>query len=154
MNKTNRNLIIEQLDRKFQKLSVLNASMIPPKGWIYSIRTALNMSLTQLAKKLNKSVSTVREIEQREENNSITLKKLMEVAEAMDLNFVYGFIPKEGSLANKIEKKAEETAKNIVSRTSHMMKLEDQENSEERLHKAVTERAEELRRELPGHLWD
>lgn len=154
MDKSNRKLIIEQLDRKFLKLSNFSESEIPPKGWIYSIRTALNMSLAQLAKRLKKAVPTVREIEEREENRNITLKKLMEVAEALDLRFVYGFIPKEDSLINIIDKKSLEVARKIVMRTSHTMNLEDQGIGEERLEKAIKERAEILKQEVPRLLWD
>jgi hypothetical protein len=34
------------------------------------------------------------------------------------------------------------------------MKLEDQENSKERIQQAIAELAEELRREMPKALWD
>jgi len=34
------------------------------------------------------------------------------------------------------------------------MKLEDQENSEERLRKAIKDRAENIKNELPKYLWD
>ena len=40
-------------------------------------------------------------------NNSITLKKLIEAGEALDLQFVYGFLPKELSLEKIIEKRAD-----------------------------------------------
>ena len=39
-------------------------------------------------------------------------------------------------------------------RTSHTMKLEDQENSEERIKKAIKDRAEKIKNELPKYLWD
>ena len=154
MTDLNKKLIIEQLDRKFQKLSVLSDLEIPPKGWINAVRTALNMSLVQLAKRLKKTSVSVKEIEQREEEKGITLKKLTEVAEALNCRFVYGFIPKEGSLDKTIEKRALEVAADIVMRTSHTMKLEDQENSPERLQKAVKERAEKIKNEMPKYLWD
>lgn len=50
----NKKLIMEQLDRKLQKLAVLNDFEVPPKGWINTIRTGLNISLVQLAKRLKK----------------------------------------------------------------------------------------------------
>lgn len=39
-------------------------------------------------------------------------------------------------------------------RTSHTMKLEDQENREERLQKAIEDRAEQIKQEVPKYLWD
>jgi len=154
MKISNRKLLIEQLDRKFKILSNFKESETPSKGWLHAVRTALNMSLAQLAKKLGKTAQTVREIELREESKNITLKKLMEAAEALDLKLVYGFVPKEGSLQRMIEIKAEELARKIVLRTSQTMKLEDQEVREERLAKAINERSEKIIMEMPRSLWD
>jgi Zn-dependent peptidase ImmA (M78 family) len=70
------------------------------------------------------------------------------------LNFLYAFIPKEDSLEKMIERRAHEVAKEIVMRTSHTMKLEDQENTEERLQKAIKDRAEKIKLEMPKYLWD
>lgn len=154
MRDLKKKLMIEQLDRKFEKLAVLKDLEISPKGWINAIRTGLNMSLVQLAKRLKKTSVSVKEIEQREEDKGITLKKLTEVAEALNCHFVYAFIPKDGSLEKLIEKRANQVAKEIVMRTSHTMKLEDQENTEERLRKAIKDRAEKIKNELPKYLWD
>ncbi|MFZ1978675.1 MAG: mobile mystery protein A [Bacteroidota bacterium] len=147
-------LQIDQLDRKLKKIAVLNEIETPPKGWIHAIRTSLNMSLVQLAKRLKKTPVTIKEIEEREANKTITLKKLIEVGEALDLQFVYGFIPKNGSLEQWIEQRALHVAREIVMRTSHSMKLEDQENKSERLETAIHDRAEEIKREIPKYLWD
>jgi hypothetical protein len=45
-------------------------------------------------------------------------------------------------------------ATEIVNRTSASMKLEDQENKPDRLKIAVREKAEELRLQMPRHIWD
>ncbi|MBL7960558.1 mobile mystery protein A [bacterium] len=154
MKKKNQNLRIAHLDNKFTKMRVLKTIEVPLDGWINAIRTTLNMSLTQLARRLKKNPVSVREMEERERDKSITLKKLIEIGEALDLQFVYGFYPKESSLKKMIEKRAREVAYEIVTRTSHSMKLEDQENTERRLRKALQEKAQELEREVPKHLWD
>lgn len=150
----NKKLAIEQLDNKFKKLAVLNDIVFPGGGWIKSIRTALNMSLVQLAKRLNITSVSVREMELREFEKGITLKKLSEAAEALDCRFVYGFIPHRGSLDKTIEKRSLEIAEEIIMRTSHSMKLEDQENSEERIQKAIKDRADKIKNEMPKYLWD
>lgn len=154
MTKLRNKLQIEQLDTKLEALSVLETVSMPSTGWLYAIRTALNMSLRQLGNRLNITPQSMREIEQREKEGSITIKGLQEAAHALDMKLVYGFVPKDGSLETLIDKKAKEVATNIVMRTSNNMKLEDQENSEQRLQKAIEERAEELKRELPKILWD
>ncbi len=154
MNDLNKKLMLRQLDKKITKLSVLNNSIMPKDGWIKAIRTALNMNLSQLAKLLKKAPPTVKELEEREANKSITLKKLMEVGEALNLKLVYGFIPLDGSLEKMIEKRALALAEKIVMKTSHNMALEDQKNSPERLKRAIIERAEKIKEELPKYLWD
>jgi len=154
MKKLNKKLLVEQLDRKLTKLHVLKDIEVPSKGWINAVRTTLNMSLVQLAKRLEKTSASVKEIEEREQSKTITLNKLIEVGEALDLLFVYGFLPKESSIEKMIDKRAQQVAREIVMRTSQTMKLEEQENSKERLQQAIKDRAELLKQEMPKHLWD
>ena len=154
MIRPDRKLMVEQLDLKLAKLQVFREIEVPSKGWIHAIRATLNMSLAQLASRLKKNPVTVQEIEQREQNRTITLKKLIEVAEALDLQLVYGFLPKGSSIEAMIDKRAQEVARDIVMSTSHSMMLEEQENSEERLEQAIKDRAERLKQEMPRYLWD
>ena len=70
------------------------------------------------------------------------------------MQLVYGFVPKDGTLDDLIERKAKELAIRIVSRTSNTMKLEDQENTKQRLKKAIEERTANIKNEMPKMLWD
>jgi predicted DNA-binding mobile mystery protein A len=149
-----KSLQIQQLNSKMLTVSILKKIVIPPTGWINAIRTALGMSLQQLAHKLSISRQSVQEIEHREKEGSITIKALREAANALDMQFVYGFIPKDDSLEALIDRKAKELATQIVLRTSNTMKLENQENSKERIQKAIEERTVSLRNEMPKILWD
>jgi predicted DNA-binding mobile mystery protein A len=146
-------LVLQQLDKKIQVLTVLQ-DIMPAKGWISIIRKTLNMSLRQLGNRMSVTPQSVRDLEKREEERTVTLKALTEAAEALDMILVYGFIPKDGSLEKLIERKAYEKAQEIVRRTSTTMKLEDQENTKARLEQAVVEMAEEIKREMPKTLWD
>lgn len=154
MKDANRLLMIEQLDKKLWKFAQIDADIVPRGGWLKAIRASLNISLLQFAKMLKKSSPTVKELEEREAEKNITLKKLAEAGEVLNLRLVYGFVPKDGSLEKFIENRAYKIAEEIVMRTSHSMKLEDQENSQERLRKAIKERAEKIKNELPKYLWD
>ena len=126
----------------------------PPTGWIKAVRTALGMSMQQLGNRLSITRQSAQEIEQREQDGSITLKSLRDAAHAMDMELVYGFVPKDGSIDHLIERRAKALAKEIVLRTSHSMRLEDQENSKERIEQAIEERAWIIKHELPKALWD
>ncbi len=147
-------LYIDQIDARIDNFSHLKNISPPLNGWIKAIRTAIGMSLQQLGNRLNITKQSILEIEQREKNGSITLNSLRETAEALDMQLVYGFIPKDGSLDKLLDKKATTLATKIVMRTSNSMKLENQGISKERLEKAIRERAIEIKNQLPKILWD
>jgi predicted DNA-binding mobile mystery protein A len=147
-------LVKQHLEEKFQVIAPLKDMSMPSSGWIKAIRTALGMSLLQLGKKLQITKQSVLEIEKREKDGSITLKTMKEVARALDMQLVYGFVPIDGSLDALIDKKAKEVATKIVMRTSNTMQLEDQGNSSRRIEEAIKERTETIKKELPKILWD
>ena len=152
MNK--QRLQLEQLESKLKAYNTLNKVAMPPTGWVKAVRLALGMTLQQLANKLSITKQSALEIEKREIEGSITIKSLRETANALDMQLVYGFVPTDGSLDALIERKAREMAIQIVSRTSNTMKLEDQENSKQRLKKAINERTIIIKNEMPKMLWD
>jgi predicted DNA-binding mobile mystery protein A len=147
-------LILEQTDKKILFLKKVDGLVMPSVGWVYSIRQALGMSLRQLGNKLNITPQSVKEIEEREKNGTVSLKVLKQFGQALNLKLVYGFIPVNGSLEEMIEKRAYDLAKEIVDRTSISMKLEDQANNPKRVQKAIKEKADQLKLEMPKYLWD
>ena len=151
---SNNKLQIEQLASKMEVFESTSELIIPPTGWIKAIRLALGMSMRQLADRLGITKQSVQEMELREQNSSITIKSLREAANALDMELVYGFVPKDGTLDALIDRKARELAVKIVSRTSQSMLLEDQGVSDERYEKAIEERATRLKYEMPKILWD
>lgn len=152
MNK--KSLQLQQLGRKMRTFPNELDSAMPPSGWINAIRTALGMSLQQLGDKMSITKQSVQNIEKREKDGSVTIKSLREVAKAMDMHLVYGFIPIDGNLDALIDRKAKELATQIVMRTSNTMKLEDQENTKKRIEKAIQERTDSIKNEMPKILWD
>ncbi len=152
MNK--KTLQLQQLGRKMRTFPNEQDSAMPPAGWINAIRTALGMSLQQLGDKMSITKQSVQNIEKREKDGSVTIKSLREVAKAMDMHLVYGFVPVDGNLDALIDRKAKELATQIVMRTSNTMKLEDQENTKKRIEKAIQERTDSIKNEMPKILWD
>lgn len=147
-------LLIEQLDQKLQSFSESRKVLVPERGWINTIRTTLNMTMAQLGAKLNITRQGVKKIEQSEAHGSITLNSLKDVAHAMDLKLVYALVPKNGTISDLIETKAEKLAKKIVLRTNQNMKLEDQGIGDEKIAKITKELAEDIKREMRKSLWD
>ena len=149
-----RSLQIQQLNSKMLAFASLQKIAPPPTGWIKAIRNAIGMSMLQLGKRLSVTKQSVQDMESREKDGSVTIKALREVARVLDMQLVYGFVPNDGSLEELIDRKAKELAMLIVQRTSNTMKLEDQENSKQRIEKAIEERAAIIKNEMPKTLWD
>ena len=147
-------LIIEHLDAKILELKKVENLVIPSSGWVYSIRQALGMSMRQLGNRMGITPQSVKEIEAREQNETISLKVLRQFGKSLNLKLIYGFIPQSGDLEDIIEKRAYELAMEIVNRTSISMKLEDQENNPARIQKAIKEKANEIKIDMPKYLWD
>jgi len=147
-------LPLQHLSNKMEAYASLTQVVMPPTGWIKAIRTALGMSMQQLGNKLSVTKQGIMEMENREKEGAITIKSLREVAKAMDMQLVYGFVPNDGSLDALIEKKAKDLAIKIVMRTANTMKLEDQGNTDARINHAIKERTDEIIKEMPKILWD
>ena len=149
-----KSLQIQQLNSKMQAFTSLQKVAMPPTGWVKAIRNAIGMSMLQLGNRLSITKQSVQDIERREKDGSITIKALKETARALDMQLIYGFVPNDGRLEALIDRKAKELATHIVQRTSNTMKLEEQENSKQRIEKAIEERATIIKNEMPKTLWD
>ncbi len=152
--RTTKKLLVEQLDRKIKTFQGTENTIIPERGWINNIRLALNMTLEQLGNKLNITRQGAKRIEESEAAGSISIKSMKEIGEHLDMKFVYGYVPYDGSIENLINRKAEELAKKIVLRTNQNMKLENQGNSEETITRAIKDLTIELKREMNKSIWD
>jgi predicted DNA-binding mobile mystery protein A len=149
-----KSLQLQQLNSKILSFASLKKVVMPPTGWIKAIRTAIGMSMQQLGNRLNVSKQGIMDMEKREIEGSITIRSLREIARALDMQLVYGFVPNDGSLDALIEKRAKELATQIVMRTANTMKLEDQANSKKRIEAAIKERTAAIQSEMPKILWD
>ena len=147
-------LLIEQLDQKLANFKDAGMVLVPQKGWVNTIRTTLNMTRDQLGAKLDLTKGAIQKIEEREATGQITINKLKDVGNALNMKFVYGFIPKDGTIESLVNLKAEKLARKIVLRTNQNMKLEDQAIGDEKIAKTIKELANEIKREMKKSLWD
>jgi predicted DNA-binding mobile mystery protein A len=154
MKNKKQQLIIEQVDKKLMVFEPAKNVAIPAKGWLNAVRVSLNMTLQQLGQRLNITAQSVRDLEMREAAGTITINRLREAAQAINMQFVYGLIPIDGSIEKMIENRATALAREIVLRTSQSMKLEDQEISSTRIEKAIKEKTDEIKDELPKYIWE
>ena len=96
-------LLIEQLDKKLKPFKKTEMVIVPINGWINTIRTTLNMTMAQLGTRLKITRQGVKSIEESEAKGSISINSLKEIGKALDLKFVYGFVPNDGTIDKLIE---------------------------------------------------
>ncbi len=125
----------------------------PPEGWLRTVRTALGMSGTQLAKRLGVTKARVSKAEHDEPSGSITLKSMQAMAEAMGCRFVYAVIP-EKEIEEMIKQQALKKARAQVRAASTHMALEAQSLNDEQLTFEVQRIAKEIVEKMPSDLWN
>ncbi len=152
MKSKHKNLAREQLDRTLKQFRSLQEIVPPRKGWVRAIRDALGMTGEQLARRLGVKKQRVSRIEQDEKLGNITIKTLRNVAEALDCNFVYGFVPNQ-TLEKMVENQARTIAQKRMSRSDQLMRLEQQELSEVEKEKVLEKMITEIINEMPKSLW-
>ena len=147
-----RQLRLRQLDGQLRRVRE-SVPAKPSEGWVRTIRQALAMTTTQLARRLGISQPGVVRLEKSEEAGSITLKSLREIAEALECDLVYALVPRD-SLQNMVVRQARLVAERRMGRVSHTMRLEDQETTETDLAAQTDQLAARLAQDLSRRIWD
>lgn len=112
------------------------------------------MNLRQLGERLGISASAVTNFEKREQAETISLATLKKTAQAMDMELVYYFKPKTGSLKTTLENQARKKAIEILTQSNQTMRLENQETNA-LSHELELERlTKDLLHRMPANLWD
>lgn len=106
------------------------------------MRTALGMNLKKLGEACGLSIPTIAQTESREMEGRVTLGTLRKIAEAMNCELTYAFVPKS-DMKTFIEQKAYEKAKRVLSIADLHMSLENQRVSTELEHR-IKKLAEKL----------
>jgi predicted DNA-binding mobile mystery protein A len=153
MKHLSQKLLIEQLNKQIEQLAILKEFDLPETGWINFIRKSLKMPLKQLAERLQIASPSAKQMELREIEGAITIKTMTEVAGALNLKFVYGFIPIEESIQQMIDRRALEIARYIT--TNKMSKILSPKIvvKPEKIEMLINEVAEELKRTMPRYFW-
>ena len=115
-------LLRRQLDARLQGMP---REQPPTGGWIRAIRTALGMTMAQLASRLNVSAPAIADLERRDGNESISVARLRTAADALGCDIVVVMVPRV-PLAEMVHRQALLKAAQEDSRLLHTMKLENQ----------------------------
>lgn len=141
----------DKINQAFEQL--VGFSVRPAEGWLRTVRTALGMSGTQLAKRLGVSKARVSKAERDELAGGVTLKTMHSMAQAMNCRFVYAVVPNE-KVDQAIKRQAIKKAKQRVDGTSVHMALEGQALSSEQIELEYERIALEAMEKMPADFWD
>jgi predicted DNA-binding mobile mystery protein A len=145
-------IVRRQLDARFSQLGPREAFSPPRQGWIRAIRKSLGMTAAQLAQRLGHTPQSIHELERSEERGAITLKRLRNVAKALDCTLVYVLIPNR-SLEETVRARARHVAAERVQNLEQTMRLENQALSPEHREAQIEDLAETLVRRDIRALW-
>ena len=141
--------IRKQISRRLEDLREFKNLTVGISSWSRYVREGLGMTLAQLAKRVGVAHSTMSEAEGRECDGNITLNKLKQVADALNCDLVYAFIPRK-KLDDLVYDQAHMKAKYSISTSTTHMELEDQkvETDEARLKEIIEDKM------YSKYLWD
>jgi predicted DNA-binding mobile mystery protein A len=152
--KDNDILRLEQLEETVRPFRVVMDTQKPRGGWVRTMREALGMTNVQLARRLGrKAPQTIEDMQEYEVTETIKLRTLRELADALGCRLVYALVPTK-PLDEMRRDQAQRVAARLLRTASHSMKMEDQGVS-------APEEESELQRQIrrllsgnPKKLWD
>ena len=145
-------LIREQLDNKLSTLKEFAAQGLTSIGWIKTIREALGMTSTDLASRVGVNQSRIIHMEKAESDGGIKISTMKKVADAINMDFIYGFVPRT-SLNEMVKQQAKMIALQKMERLDHTMRLEMQELSKEEKGNALQDMIDRILINEPKDFW-
>lgn len=146
-------LALRQLDATLQPAAALRDLTTPKSGWTAAIRRALGLTTRQVAKRLGLSQSSYADAEANEARETISLKQLRRLADALDCDLVYALAPRR-HLAEIVDQRAAELARRRVLGVAHSMALEQQAASRDLTEAQIVAAKAELLTGRWSRLWD
>lgn len=143
-------IIRNQVSRKLEALRGFQSEAKGISSWIDYVRQGLGMSLSQLAARIGVGQSSLSSSIKLEKEDRITIGKLKEIAEAMECDLVYGFVPRK-LLEDIVHDEAVKKTLSLMKQSDTHMSLEDQKvtlSQSERMKDLVEERM------YSKYLWD
>lgn len=135
-----------------QKSGLGGAQLVdrPAVGWIKTVRIALGMSASDLARRMGVEVSTVLRIESSETKDRIKLETMKKLANELGCDVVYALVPRQPIEAT-VRTQALGKARQRLARVQQTMLLEQQGLTETVLARLIDQEADELIR--TGKVW-
>lgn len=147
------NMVLNHTQTYLQRWGRLKNTHAPKLGWVNMLRTALGMTLTQLAQRMKVSAPTLAKIEKGERAGTVSLNTLRKVANALDCELVYALVPRK-DLEQMLTARARAVARRRLATVTHSMRLEAQAPSRKQTKRQFEQLTKELLEERPRELWD
>jgi len=90
------------LDLETRQFQAARRVRPPTGGWLRKVRKTLGLRARTMAVDLKVSPSTIFQLERSEWNETITLKRLKDLAWAMECELVYCVVPREGKFEDQL----------------------------------------------------
>lgn len=119
---------LAELDRQFCEFAKLQRGAAPRCGWTKTIRLALGMSSRALGARLGMTPQGVRKLETGEANGTISLNALVRLAQGLDCELHYIFIPRT-SLMEQVLKQTHEVMRDPDSPNPSLSGLLEEEQA-------------------------
>jgi len=152
MNYWDKKLVRKQLDDKLAPLKGFASLGLSHIGWIKTFREALGMTSSQLANWIGVNQSRISHMEQSETDGNIKISTMKKIAEALNMEFVYGFVPRT-SLNEMVREQARKIALQKMKRLDHTMRLELQELSDDEKESALKDMIDKILVDEPKNFW-
>ena len=148
-----KHLRILQVDSALSPFRDAREASRPDQGWVRAIRESLGMSLRQMAERMGVSKTTAAALERSEAADSVKLRSLRAVGDALGCDLVYALVPR-ASLEDTVRQRARLISERTVGRVSDSMELEEQGIPASERDRQIEELAVRLWEEMPKELWD
>ena len=102
MRERERKLARKRLDVEMRPYRQAGREKNPTNGLLRAVRQALRIPVPEIAEKMGVNRSVVFDLEAREPKNTITLKSMSRMAEAMGCMMVYGIVPVGGKTLDEL----------------------------------------------------
>jgi predicted DNA-binding mobile mystery protein A len=103
MREIERKMARRNLDVEMRPYRRAGVHKNPTNGLLRAVRQALRVPVAEIAGKMGVNRSGVFDLETRERRNTISLRSMSRMADAMGCKVVYGIVPKDGKTLEELE---------------------------------------------------
>lgn len=144
---------VASLDRALRAFKDALDVQPPQHGWLRTIRSALGMSVDQLAARVGMTPAELADFEEAEVAGHAPMGELARVAAALDCKLVYGLVPRQ-TLKQMVEEQVRKIAEKRVGYMEQLMRQHGHSLDAKEVGYHIEEFSRIILTQLPGTLWD